>query len=259
MQTWSEGKVVLHIAKDESRKDDDWVEYYSMQAYRISGVWLGFLTIFHSDRTSPQYQMPGRPNIWRKGTTNARLMFSRDAGVSWKRVAGKQVWLPHHEREDGYDRTLYVGCPVRVDDELWIYYFAHDGDHLNWNRDGTSFYKNRKRIGRTALATLRWDGYVSLDAGEETCQLVTKLLRFKGDKLWVNLDASKGALKVELQDEKGKAIPDFALEDCLPVKGNGINLSVLWQKGKLSKLAGRAIRVRFEIENASLFAFGFTN
>lgn len=40
---------------------------------------------------------------------------------------------------------------------------------------------------------------------------------------------------------------------------NGINLSVSWQNGKLSKLAGRAIKMRFEIENASLYAFGFTN
>lgn len=257
---WSAEQVALPIAGDESCRTDDWIEYMDMRAFLAGGLWLGQLCIFHGDRTSPQYMMPDRENVWRKGTTELRLVLSRDAGKSWQRVGGKQIWLPHSKEKYGYDRLVFPGSPVRVGDELWLYYNAYDGDHLIWNRDGTLFDKQRpSRIGRVALATMRWDGYVSLDASGETGKLITKLLRFKGDKLWVNLDASKGALKVELQDENGQAIPGFALEDCQPVQENGINLSVSWQKGKLSKLAGRAIRVRFEIENASLFAFGFTN
>ena len=256
---WSDEESVLPIADDELRQPDDWIEYMDMQVFRAGGVWLGQLVIFHGDRTSPQYQMPDRENVWRKGTNELRLVASRDAGKSWQRVGGKQIWLPHSKKKYGYDRMVFPGSPVRVGNELWLYYNAYDGDHLIWNRDGTLFDKQRPgRTGRVALATMRWDGYVSLDAGEETGQLITKLLRFIGDKLWVNLDASKGALKVELQDKKGKVIPGFALEDCLPVQENGINVSVSWQKGKLSKLAGRAIRVRFALENASLFAFGFT-
>jgi len=257
---WSDEESALPVAGDESCRPEDWIEYMDMRAFRASGLWLGQLCIFHGDRTSPQYMMPDRENVWRKGTTELRLVASRDAGKSWQRVGDKQIWLPHSKEKYGYDRLVFPGSPVRVGDELWLYYNVYDGDHLIWNRDGTLFDKQRpSRTGRVALATMRWDGYVSLDAGEETGQLVTKLLRFEGDKLWVNLDASKGALKAELQDEKGKVIPGFALEDCQPAKENGINLSVSWQKGKLGKLAGRTIRVRFELENASLFAFGFTD
>ena len=94
------------------------------------------------------------------------------------------------------------------------------------------------------------------------------------DKNWRNLHDvqvvvfhswSESRLYIKDVNEENRLVtftgpsPGFALEDCQPVQENGVKLSVSWQKGKLSKLAGRAIKVRFELEKASLFAFGFTN
>jgi hypothetical protein len=211
------------------------------------------------DRTSRQYLMPGRENVWRKGTTELRLVASRDAGKSWDRVCGKQVWLPHSEEKYGTDRMLYPGCPVRVGDELWIYYSAYDGDHLVWNGDGTLHDKKRPgRVGRIALATLRWDGYVSLDAGESVEELVTKPLQFFGDKLIVNLHAPQGMLLVELLDASGKPIGGFTASDCRPISGDGVSLPVSWEGGGgLEKLEDRTIRVRFSLTKAALYSFRF--
>jgi hypothetical protein len=256
---WSPDELVLPIADDESRKPDNWIEYMELSAFRAGGLWLGQLVIFHGDRTSRQYLMPGRENVWRKGTTELRLVASRDAGKSWDRVCGKQVWLPHSEEKYGTDRMLYPGCPVRVGDELWIYYSAYDGDHLVWNGDGTLHDKKRPgRVGRIALATLRWDGYVSLDAGESVEELVTKPLQFFGDKLIVNLHAPQGMLLVELLDASGKPIGGFTASDCRPISGDGVSLPVSWEGGGgLEKLEDRTIRVRFSLTKAALYSFRF--
>jgi hypothetical protein len=103
---------------------------------------------------------------------------------------------------------------------------------------------------------LRWDGYVSLDAGEAG-ELLTKPLRFEGEKLLVNA-AVKGRLRAELCDASGWALPGFRAEDCEPVTGDGVALPVRWRGGPaLKPLAGKVVRVRFEMKDASLYSFRF--
>ena len=140
---WSDGELALGVADDESRTAEDWIEYMNLDACRLggprSGLWLGQVQLFHSDRTSPQYQWPLGDGVWRKGTTEVRLVLSRDAGRSWQRVCGKEVWLPHSPEPHGFDRLVFGTYPLRVNDEMWFYYMAYDGDHLIFNRDGTLY------------------------------------------------------------------------------------------------------------------------
>ncbi len=258
---WRPPELVLPVGRDESREPRDWVEYMFLIAYRVggrdTGAWLGQLEVFHSDRSDKQYEMPTIANVWRKGTTEIRLVVSRDAGKTWQRVAGKSVWLPHHTEDTGYDRLVFSGLPIEVGDEHWFYYPAWDGDHLSFTRDGKPWYQDRMRVGRTARATLRRDGYVSLDA-EDAGSLLTKPLRFSGDQLRVNLAATKGKLRAELQDVSGTVIEGFALSDCELTTGDGLALPVRWRGQPLLKhLAKRTVRVRFELSGASLYGFRF--
>ena len=251
---------MLPVAGDEGKEKTRWIEYMDLLGYRVggqkSGAWLGQLSIFNSDRSKPQYQMPGL-DVWRKGTTELRLVVSRDAGKSWQRVAGKQTWLPHHTDPHGYDRLVFTTFPVRVGDEYYFYYSAWDGDHLTFNRDGTLFEPGLARTGRTALAKLRVDGYVSLDAGREKAALTTKPLRFDGTSLVANLETSQGSLRAELQDASGRAIEGFALADSVAATGNGIEKPLRWRSADVGKLGGRAVRVRFELVGGSLYSFRF--
>ena len=261
--TWKGGQLVLSVAKDESRTPRDWVEYMDLNAYRVggpkSGAWLGQLNVFHSDRSNSQYKMPGRKDdVCRKGVTEIRLVLSRDAGKTWQRVADKQAWLPHHEQEHGYDRLVFQAQSVRVGDEMWCYYGAWDGDHLTFNRDGSLYEPGFLRTGRTARATMRVDGHLSLDAGQQPGSVLTRPLRFSGDKLVVNLDAPRGRLRAEMQDESGRPIPGFALADCAATSGNGLALAVQWRgDARLGRLAQRAVRLRLEFAHGSLYSFAF--
>lgn len=102
--------------------------------------------------------------------------------------------------------------------------------------------------------TFRVDGFVS--ASTTKGELITKPLTFDGTKLMLNLH-SQGETRVEVQDESGKAIPGFALDDCTPLKGDLIDQAVIWKGGSLSTLAGKPVRLRFAMEKADLFALQF--
>ncbi|MFN0053527.1 MAG: twin-arginine translocation signal domain-containing protein [Planctomycetales bacterium] len=260
--SWNGPQLVVPVAADESRDPKDWVEYMDLWGQRVggqqTGAWLGQLWIFHADRSSPEYQTPHIKDVWRKGTTEVRLVLSRDAGRTWQRVCDRDVWLPHHEADDGYDRLPCCGCPIRVGDELRYYYACWNGDHLAFYRDGTPYYPNRMRNSSTAWATLRLDGHVSLDAGNPPGHLQTKLLRWGRDSLSVNAALSRGGLRVEVQEESGEPVAGFAAADCVPITGDGVAQPVRWKNDRdTAALAGRAVRLRFELTDGELFSFRF--
>jgi hypothetical protein len=107
--------------------------------------------------------------------------------------------------------------------------------------------------------TLRIDGFASVQAPASGGQLVTKPLVFQGTRLLLNFATSAaGSLRVEVQDAEGKPLPGFALADCPEVFGDSLERAVAWKGGaELKQLAGKPVRLRFELADADLFAFRF--
>lgn len=264
--TWEGPELVLPISEDESKDPKAYVEYMDLSASRIggarTGLWLGQLVIFHGDRTDPQFMMPDPggskepTNIWRKGTTEVRLVTSRDAGKSWQRVGDREAWLPCSEAENGYDRLAFATSCVTVGDEDWHYYSAWDGDHLTFFADGRPFYAERMRMNRTALATIRKGGYVSLDASGPA-ELLTKAFAFTGNELRVNATPGEN-FKVELQDESGTPVPGFTLTDCSRLEGDGVDQVIRWgEKDRVAEMTGKPVRLRVAMTGGSLYGFRF--
>ncbi len=109
---------------------------------------------------------------------------------------------------------------------------------------------------RVRRFTFRTDGFVSVHAAREGT-LITKPLTFAGSRLLVNI-AGKGKTRVELQDQQGKALPGFTLDDCEPVAGDLIDQGVQWKSEKdLRAIAGRPIRLRLVLEDADLYSIRF--
>jgi DUF971 family protein len=80
--------------------------------------------------------------------------------------------------------------------------------------------------------------------------------------LFVNADASKGTLKVQISDAQDNVFEGLRFSDCAEITGDGTRLPVLWAdeqetKRKLAELEGRQIKLEFEMRNASLFTFEF--
>src|SRR5262249_61657776 len=105
----------------------------------------------------------------------------------------------------------------------------------------------------------RLDGFVSLDAVGEPGTATTRPLVFAGDRLVLNV-AAQGAVRVGLLDEQGRAVPGFAASDCDPLQTDSTGATVTWHgRSDVRALAGKVVRVRFELREAKLFAFQFIN
>jgi hypothetical protein len=106
--------------------------------------------------------------------------------------------------------------------------------------------------------TFRVDGFVALQAAQAG-QLVTKPVQFAGRSLTVNHQtAPGGTLRVELRDPEGRPCEGFALRDCEPLPGDSLAAAVRWRSGKdLAALAGKPVRICFELSDAKVFSYRF--
>lgn len=107
--------------------------------------------------------------------------------------------------------------------------------------------------------SMRLDGFASVRAPYEGGEMITKPLTFKGARLMMNFSTSAaGGIRVEVQDVDGKAIPGFTLADSVETIGNEIERAARWKGGNdLSKLAKQAVRLRFAMKDADLYAVRF--
>ncbi len=137
------------------------------------------------------------------------------------------------------------GCCLIVKDKLYFYVSGRAVGGRFW--DGNCF---------TGLATMRRDGFASMDAAADSGTLTTPPVTFKGKYLFVNLAAPQGRLTAEVLDRNGKPIPPFTRGNCNPVTTDSTLQYVTWKGAEdLSKLAGRPVRFRFHLRNGSLYAF----
>ncbi|SDC47443.1 glycoside hydrolase family protein [Niabella drilacis] len=107
--------------------------------------------------------------------------------------------------------------------------------------------------------SLRIDGFASLHGDFQGGTAVTKPFIFKGRELEINYATSAaGFVKVELLDEKGSPVPGYTVNDAQEIIGNEIARIVSWKGNtNLSALAGKAVRLKFYLKDADLYALKF--
>ena len=106
---------------------------------------------------------------------------------------------------------------------------------------------------------LRTDGFAAVHAGYQSGEMTTRPLLFTGNRLTLNLSASAaGGVRVELQDAAGKPLPGFTLDDCLELNTDDLACTVHWKKNAdVGALAGKPVRIRFQLKDADLYAMQF--
>ena len=205
--------------------------------YRAPGVYLSFPRRFLPDRR------PREDSPW-PGTSDSVFMSSRD-GLQWDRTFMESFIRPGTSPRGWTSRNnlLSSGIVETGENELSMYVLRH--------RDFPSVHFER--------VTIRKDGFVSAAAGFSSGELITRPLVFKGGELELNYSTSAaGAIKVEIQDEKGKPIPGYVLEDYPEMFGDEIAGTARWSGGTgVGSLTGKTVRLRFWLKDADLFAFRF--
>ena len=185
-------------------------------------------------------------------TGDVQLAFSRD-GRNFQRLGNRQPFLRLGPEGTFYSKYVWpMVQPVRMGDELWIYYHGTNRDHsLRLDKKAS---KLETAISR---AILRLDGFVSADAAYSGGWFTTPPLVHHGSRLELNLDTSAGGMaQVEIRDVSGKPIAGYTLADADALNGNSVRMPVSWKgSSDVSKLVGKPIRLHFKLRNCRLYAF----
>ncbi len=243
-------------------------ECYNFGVIPYEGFYIGLITVYYPTGQ----RLPERTNA--DGFNLIQLAMSRDL-KRWKRLGDRQPFLEPSPLTkglaDNYDRLqlgAYNGI-IQHDDEIRFYYGGMKRRVPPYDRwlDGTprdpSTLSNSERAdwlqdtqSAMFLSTLRRDGFVSVDAGEEGGYLLTQPLQLAGSSLFLNLDAPRGHARVEIIDEEGEPVLGFSNEQAATVKGDGLRRKVQWESSDdINSLAGRFTRLRIHLQSASLYGF----
>ena len=114
---------------------------------------------------------------------------------------------------------------------------------------------------RLRRITVRRHGFASMHADARGGEFTTRPITFGGGRLILNYATSAaGSIQVELQNEQGQPIPGHSLADIAPLFGDELDAVVRWKSGRdLSSLIGKAVRFRFVLKDADLFALRTTD
>jgi hypothetical protein len=214
-------------------------QLYNLDAVAYESLLLGLFSIWRGDLNIP----PGRPKI-----NEVCTGFSRDS-FHWHRPERRPFIAVSQRRGDwnwGNVQSAGGGCLV-VGDELYFYHSGRAGNPTKGTRGSG--------VMSTGLAVLRRDGFASLDAGPAGGTLTTRPVRFTGKHLFVNTDAKGGELTAEVLDERGRALPGLGRGDAIAVRADRTRQALTWKGGDLSRATGKAVRLRFHLKKARLFAF----
>jgi len=227
---FSEPKLVF--APDEL--DEEGTQFYGMPLGFYEGLYLGMVWVY-------------REGV--DGAIDTSLATSRD-GIQWERVLDRQTFLslgPEDSWEGGMTRVCQ-NFIVRGD-AIYLYYGGVHGPHT-----GRKFKQvERKHPSMIGLATLRRDGFVSLDAGTDEGLALTKPFVLEGDGLHVNANASDGRLIVSLTDDLGKPLEGYT---SAPLSEDTMDSSLQFEK-PLGHLQGKEVRLLIRMVKTSLYSYWF--
>lgn len=189
----------------------------------------------------------GMPGIWDtmgEKKVHPELAWSPDT-VNWHRINPGTPFIPNSDVKGSYDYGMVWRCmPLFLDsDEVWLYYGGFDLGH---GVDG--------RKGYLCLATMKKDRWAGYEAGSVTGKIETTLVNCDGNTLNICADVKDvGSIRAEVVGESG-----LSLNDSIPVTANVTDGMMTWTSKDLSALIGTQIKLRFEVKNATLYSFSFS-
>lgn len=266
-RTWSSG-VAYEGAREISRAispdlvqwsppvrmtygDAPFEELYTQQTqpyFRAPHLYVAFPNRFFPSRkvlTEEEFVVAG---IWERSRTsgvNDGVFMTSRGGTTYDRTFLEAFVRPGPDRQNWSPRNNYAahGLVQTSPHELSLYYTRHYAQPTN----------HLERF------TLRLDGFASLSAGRAGGTALTRPFTFAGRLLELNYaTAAAGSIEIEICDEHGEPIRGFSRSEHTPLIGDEISGIVAWRSGDdLARLRGRAVRLRFHLIDADVFALRF--
>ena len=217
---------------------------YNHVGFNYGDEYLGFLTYFHRDTGLALH-----PDL------DVRLLYSQD-GLHYERPGpdpNQRVPLIGTGDSGEWDRyiTMLTGAPpIRVGDELFIYYRGMSKVH------GPFTAPDNYQDGGVGLATIRVDGFASLVAVGHGVVTTQPIIFDDGVVLRINADASSGEIRIALLDEFGVPLTGYELADAMSINTDSVDHLAAWAGGSdISALIGQPIQILFDMTDAELFSY----
>ncbi len=220
--------------------DSPTTHFYSQVGYMYQGMRIGYVSILDTANEK----------------INGQLVTSRD-GLTWDRYRERIPFMDNGPAGTFDSGMLIPGGSglIERDGEIWIYYGGFNVDH-NGVPIGNEGDVPAAHIG---VATLRQDGFVSVDADANGGTLLTQPLVLSGHRLLINANANGGRILAELLDANGAVIPGYGIDSAIAFSGDSLNASLGWGVAIDEALIGQTVQIRFYLEDASLYSFQLTN
>ena len=238
---WSNSVYWLNADKLDipDQKVGDEAQLYSLNAVAYESILLGEFYI----HLGPHNKIADEGNFPK--ITEIKIGYSRD-GFHWSRP-DRKPFIKATRKKGDWDRAYLHGTNgvvLVMKDKLWFPYTGFSGIA----KDGSEGMYTGASIG---MATLRRDGFVSLESNENEGYLTTRPVTFNGKHLFVNVDCAEGELVVEVLNAYNEVIKKSKIIKT----DNTIHHVEFTDNQDLSKHQGQEVKFRFKQKKGKIYSF----
>ena len=263
--SWSEPEMVFHADEEDQEQarqiiaerladptlqqpvfnhpEEHAVDVYNFAISRYESRYIGFASMFyHTGRAWNDRNHDGFHHV--------QMASSRDMR-SWRRLGERAPFIgPSPLGSGAYDTMQILGpsCPVVREDQLWFYY---SGIRHRWRPA-----KAGPERAAICLATLRRDGFVSLDAGNSEGSVTTAPFRWEGERLYLNAEAEEGEIRCELVSSEGQPMEGYEQGNSIPLAADGARQPVEWREREFMPADSKCpVQLRIRLRKARLYSY----
>jgi hypothetical protein len=236
--TWSKPELVF--------KTDDMdrmgTQFYGMGVSLYEGLYVGMPWVLAQ-------RLADTRSEGADGRVHVQLASSRD-GIRWQRAGGRNPFIPNGAVGEWDNGIIYTATkPVVFEDRILIYYFGS-----SWPHEPGGSPDRPRGIG---LATLRRDGFVSLDAGDQEGNFGTVPFEVTENLvIHLNLDARHGRVYARFSDaQRCEVIPDLPPSEA--IRGDHLDATLRWTPEQLRPLVGQTLRARLFAQRTKFYSYWF--
>ncbi len=229
--------------------DSDATQIYGMPVFPYQGLYIGLPWMYYARYfKSGEYSVKklheaqeGSPR-----TMEVQLAWSWDL-INWTRPPSRSQFILRGAKGQWDGGMLCTArAPVPVGDKLYFYYGGCDGVH------------DEPRVNAAiGLATLRLDGFCSMQAGDTEGWLISRRDPFRRPVVTINArTGANGYVQAEILDRRNKVLPGFAKEDCAAFRGDSVRHELKWKSPEFTAAQkANDHKIRFWLKNAQLFSY----
>lgn len=230
--------------------DPDATQIYGMPVFPYQGLYIGTPWMYHSRFI--KYGDYNADRMYEAQLDSSNLIDVQMAWswnlISWNRTPDRKPFIALGRKpEFDWAMILTSTTPVVLNDKLYFYYGAFDRPHDAY--EGIT--------GSVGLATLRLDGFCSMQAEDKEGWFISRREVFKTPKVAVNAKtAQNGYVTAEIYDRNNNVVKGFSRTDCVPFTGDSVHGVIEWKtKSFPSDFTTKDKKIKFYLQNAEMYSY----